>query len=212
MKVGAAPLYMSNVLKAGKTFASKFHYLNLEIKQRVWSDLVSSYVNQQFDIIIGPIDALDRLIDAELSALPKRKNTFYCRSDHPILKQESITAEHIDCYPIIDAASPLYVRTALQNFMKWSVPYEEKCHLFSESVVDIIEQVSSFDAISLAPTTLIAEAITLGKVQAFSTFPELALTSKSAIAVRKSKLNDEAVNWLVKEIMYWEQKASEEDF
>jgi len=212
LKIGAAPLYMSNALKAGNTFANKFPDLNLEIKQRVWSDLVSTYINQQLDIIIGPIDALDKLKDAELSVLPKRKNTFYCRSEHPILKHDSITAEHIDCYPIINAASPLYVRTALQNFMKWSVPYEEKCHLFSESVVDIIEQVSSSDAISLAPTVLISEAIKLGKIQAFKTTPELTLNSKSAIAVRKSKLNDEAVNWLVKEILYWEQKASEEDF
>lgn len=155
LNIGVAPAIYTAVMDAAETCYQKYPELQLVVKQRVWDELAEMYIGNHFDMVVGPFDVLKHLPDSELFDIGSVEAQLYCRKNHPIHKLDSISADDLKPYQMVNVNIPPEVRIVLGNALGWSGRFEENCQIISESLPDVLNRVMNSNSFSLAPLHII---------------------------------------------------------
>lgn len=101
LHVGAGP-YAARVLLGPvmARFLREFPQIKVTVHVEGWPNLAPSFYEGQLDLFVGDTVELEGREELTLHRLSRYDGVFFCRHDHPLLAEASLTAEKLAQYPL----------------------------------------------------------------------------------------------------------------
>jgi DNA-binding transcriptional LysR family regulator len=141
--------------------------VRVELGTGDWRTIVGALLRGQLDLAVVELSAM--ALDARLitEALPTHRAAFFCRVDHPLLRDGPATLERIFEYPFVSPKLPPRVGAIFHRLAKaWAIDPDTGDYLppvKADTLALAMSVVSSSDAIAVAPLCIVADQVRAGR-------------------------------------------------
>lgn len=161
LRLGAGPYPAARLIpRALGQLVTRYPKVHVQLTIENWMTLREQLLNERLELFVADIRefASDPLLTIE--PLHSYAGVFFCRPDHPLLKETALDRDKLSRYPLAGTELPDEVASALGQLSGRQQLLEIQCNNF----LVLKALVASSDVISLAPWDVVADDVNAGRL------------------------------------------------
>jgi len=165
--IGSGP-YPANALLAPAIgrFNARYPDININISTDDWGDLPDRLLKEDLDFVLMETSQLETSRDFELIRLNRHPGFFFCRHDHPLLKNSNLTISDLSRFPLVFTTLPTRLLDLINRLFFLSKDAgtltRKLPNIFSNDLATMKATVSYSDSIGLGTYGTLASELEVG--------------------------------------------------
>jgi len=163
--IGVSPSMSSSILPEVLVEMRRRHpSVTVRVEVNNWQELLNHLLNERIEFFISSVTNIAESSDITITRTGRNRGTFFCRRDHPLLKQHLPTLSDIKTYGIATARLPPQVQTDLRAMLGFRTDENLPMALECDNLMVVRDVVLRTDALMFCLHASIREDIAAGNL------------------------------------------------